>query len=257
MGCILVGAEERPTVVARKESDSDVPTITVMVALHNYRDLILPCLDSVKLQTLAALDLIIVDDASSDDSATVVLGWLEKNHDRFENFQLLQQPRNLGLANARNTGFRHARTEFVFVLDADNLIYPRCLQTLLVALQNCDASFAYCYLEKFGDVSGLQNTRPWNAHLLQHGNFIDAMVLLRKSVWEIVAGYAVDMPIMGWEDFDLWFRIAKIGGWGVQVPEVLARYRVSRRSMLHRRTNKKVQGLWSYLREKHPESFWV
>ena len=243
--------------VAQKGSDSDVPSITVMVTLHNYRDLILSCLDSVKLQTLAPLDLIIVDDASSDDSASVVSDWLEKNHKRFESFQLLQQPRNLGLANARNTGFRHARTEFVFVLDADNLIYPRCLHCLLMALQNCDASFAYCYLEKFGDISGLQNTKPWNAHLLQHGNSIDAMVLLRKSIWEMVGGYAIDMPIMGWEDFDLWFRIAKIGGWGVQVPEVLARYRVSRKSMLQKRTNKKLQTLWAYLQAKHPESFWV
>jgi glycosyltransferase involved in cell wall biosynthesis len=254
---ILAAVEEIPLVLARKETGKSAPSVTVTVTLYNYRDFVIPCLDSAKRQTLGKFDLIVVDDCSSDNSAGVVSDWLDKNGSRFESFQLLQHRRNLGLANARNTGFGHARTDFVFVLDADNLIYPRCLQCLLSALQNCDASFAYCYLEKFGEVSGLQNTRPWNPHVLQHGNYIDAMVLHRKAVWQMVGGYATDMPVMGWEDFDLWFRIAKVGGWGVQIPEILARYRVSRKSMLQMITNTKVQKLWSYLRAKHPEFFWV
>jgi hypothetical protein len=60
---------------------------------------------------------------------------------------------------------------------------------------------------------------------------------------------------MGWEDFDLWFRIAEVGGWGVQIPEILARYRVGRNSMLHTITNPNAYRLWAYLRAKHPESF--
>jgi GT2 family glycosyltransferase len=141
------------------------------------------------------------------------------------------------------------------VLDADNLLYPRCLERLLGALKHCDASFAYCLLEKFGEETGIGNTKPWNPIALQHGNFIDAMVLHRKEAWEEAGGYATDMPAMGWEDFDLWFRIARAGGWGVQIPEILARYRVRRSSMLHTVTNPNANKLWAYLRAKHPESF--
>lgn len=229
--------------------------VSVAISLYNYRDYIISCLESVKSQTLRDLDLIIVDDCSTDDSLTVTADWLEKNESAFRDVLLIRHKSNRGLSYARNTAFAHARTDFVFVLDADNLLYPRCLDRLIDGLKRCDASFAYCLLEKFGEETGIENTRAWNPIALQHGNFIDAMVLHRKAVWERAGGYATDMPAMGWEDFDLWFRIAGIGGWGLQIPEILARYRVRRSSMLHTVTNPNVEKLWAYLRAKHPESF--
>ncbi len=129
------------------------------------------------------------------------------------------------MARTRNQGFSRARTKYVFVLDADNLLYPRCVEALVSALENSDAAFAYGYIEKFGDVRRLQNTRKWNPHSLARGNTIDAMVLLRKSIWKTVGGYST-IEVMGWEDFDLWFKIARRKGRGILVPEILARYRV-------------------------------
>lgn len=122
-------------------------------------------------------------------------------------------------------------------------------------LDECAVSFAYCYLEKFGETTALMNTKPWHPRLLQHGNTIDAMVLHRRAVWNEAGGYSTDMPVMGWEDFDLWFKIAKINGWGILVPEILARYRVHASSMLNTITNPNVEKLWSYLRSRHPEFF--
>ncbi len=229
--------------------------ITVGISLFNYRDYIIPCLESVKLQTLSDLDLIVVDDCSTDDSLMVVADWLAKNETMFRDILLIHHKSNQGLPYARNTAFAHARTDFVFILDADNLLYPRCLERLLCGLKQSNASFAYCLLEKFGEEVGIGNTRPWNPMALQHGNFIDAMVLHRREVWKKAGGYATDMPAMGWEDFDLWFRIAGIGGWGVQIPEILAKYRVRRSSMLHTVTNPNADKLWAYLRIKYPESF--
>jgi glycosyltransferase involved in cell wall biosynthesis len=231
-----------------------IPLTTVAISLYNYEDYIIPCLDSVKSQTISDLDLIVVDDGSSDNSLRVVEDWLVEYQNRFMNYLLLRHRFNRGLAKSRNTAFFNARTEYVFVLDADNLLYPRCLEGLVAALQNCAASFAYCYLEKFGDVSGLLNTRPWNPATLQHDNTIDAMVLLRKSVWEQVGGYS-SLEVMGWEDFDLWFKIARNKGWGILVPEVLARYRVHQGSMLQTITNPNAEKLWAYLRSSYPEFF--
>jgi GT2 family glycosyltransferase len=247
--------QDLPEVVNCQTRTEIAAPVTVAISLYNYRDEIILCLESVKSQTLRDLDLIVVDDCSTDDSFSVVNDWISKNENRFRDALVIRHKSNRGLPFARNSAFARARTEFVFVLDADNLLYPRCLERLLVALSQCDASFAYCLLEKFGEAIGIGNTRPWNPITLQHGNFIDAMVLQRKSVWEDVAGYAIDMPAMGWEDFDLWFRIARAGGWGVQVPEILARYRVRRGSMLHTITNPSADKLWEYLRGKYGEFF--
>jgi hypothetical protein len=124
------------------------------------------------------------------------------------------------------------------------------------ALENCDASFAYCYLEKFGKTSCLQNTKPWNPATLRYGNTIDAMVLLRKKVWEYLNGYSTNETMrLGWEDFEFWFKIARAKGWGLLVPEILARYRVHRSSMLQTTTNPNADKLWAYLRSNYPEFF--
>ena len=229
--------------------------VTVAISLYNYRDRIVGCLDSVKAQTARDIELVVVDDDSHDDGCDVVRRWLEATGERFGRYMLLRHRSNRGLAAARNTAFAQARAPYVFVLDADNTIYSRCVQQLAGSLERCGASFAYCYVERFGDAVGLHNVRAWNPKTLRFGNTIDAMVLLRKTVWEAVGGYSTDMPVMGWEDFDLWFKIARLGGWGVQIPEILARYDVHSDSMITTVTNPAADRLWAHLRATYPEFF--
>ena len=245
---------EEVEIVAEHERHVD-SAVTVAVSLYNYCDHVLACLDSAKAQTISDLDLIVVDDHSADGGKDVVTRWLEENNERFGRCTLVRHMENRGLAAARNTAFALASTQYVFVCDADNLLYPRCLQQLAAALDTTDASFAYCHLEKFGAASGLKNIHSWNAASLHKGNKIDAMVLLRRSVWHAVGGYSYDMPVMGWEDYDLWFKIARMKGWGVQVPEILARYCVHMDSMIHSVTNPAADRLWDYLRSKYSEFF--
>jgi len=204
-------------VIAEGEAHSKA-RVTVAISLYNYGDYITACLQSVHDQTLEHVDLVVVDDCSQDNGQHEVQRWLAANGHRFGRYAVLRHRRNRRLPATRNAAFGRARTEYVFVLDADNLLYPRALQQLSAALDDSAASFAYSYLEKFGDAVGLHNLRPWNPAGFKNGNTIDAMAMLRRSVWERVGGYSTDMPSMGWEDFDLWFKIARIGGWGLQVP---------------------------------------
>lgn len=241
-------------IVAEGERRAPTPSVTVAISLYNYEEFVASCVESVREQTLSELDLVVVDDCSTDGSVRVVCDWLVRNGDRLARYRFIRHKSNQGLAGSRNTAFENARTKFVFVLDADNLLYPRCLERLRLALESCDASFAYCYLEKFGTENCLQNVRPWDSGALQYGNTIDAMVMMRKTVWEQIGGYS-QAPVMGWEDFEMWFKIARNKGWGILVPEILARYRVHSASMLNTVTNRNVSKLWPYLRKKYPEFF--
>ena len=232
---------------------SDVPTTTVLVSLYNYQQFIRTCLDSVAAQTVADLDLIVIDDCSQDESVAEAHGWLAENCDRFHRCLLLANERNRGPSPTRNAAFAFVRTECIFILDADNQIYPRCIAQLEGALSQCDASFAFCYRELFGRIGLIDNRSPWNPEKLPCGNYIDAMVLMRSDVWRTIGGNACDMPHPGWEDFDLWFKIARRGGWAIHVPEILARYRVHGDSLLHTTTNRERnhQELWDWLRDKY------
>ena len=223
------------------------------MTLHDYRRFIAPCLESARAQTLRALDLVVVDDAYSDGSDRAALRWLERRGARFARAELLRHRVNQGLARSRNAAFARARTDLVFVLDADNLIFPTCLEKLVRALDSSKASFAYSHLKLFGDEDGLMNTRPWNPAAFRTGNYIDAMALVRRSEWRRVGGYREDLST-GWEDYDFWLRLARAGGSGLLVPEALAAYRVHLGSMLSTVTRPDAAALERFFRDEHRTS---
>ena len=140
------------------------------------------------------------------------------------------------------------------MLDADNAIYPRCLERLAAALAAARAcAFAYPVIELFGDEPGLMGTPVWSRSRLAAGNYIDAMSLIRTSRLRAVGGYA-RMAVTGWEDYDLWCRFAERGWSGARVPEILARYRTHAASMLNTTTRRadRTAMLIADMKTRHP-----
>jgi len=249
-------------VLWQKYKTSGSSQITVIIPLYNYRHYIEETLESVRMQTLSNLDLVVVDDCSADKGSEVVLKWLEVASSRFNRATLLRFHRNSGLALSRNTAILMATTEYVFPLDSDNLLYPACLEKLLRSLESSSAAFSFSLIEKFGpDLDSkdlkLMHLQEWNPESFRAGNYIDAMCLLRKTAWLSVGGYSTHMPHPGWEDYDLWIKLARMHAAGLQVFQILARYRAHNNSMLRKFTNtKKAQyELMAYLRESYPEFF--
>jgi glycosyltransferase involved in cell wall biosynthesis len=210
-------------------------------------------LDSVVAQDLKHLDLIVVDDASTDGGERRVLDWLQFNHERFGRAMLLRHAHNQGLAAARNQGFAAAATPYVFVLDADNQVYPRCLTACLETAEAHRADMVYTILEVFGDHTGIMGTDVWDPTALQHGNYIDAMALISRGAWEQVGGYR-RVPIAGWEDYDFWLKFAEAGLDALRVPEILCRYRQHHGSMRRNVTDQlaTLDALHSDMRLHHP-----
>lgn len=230
------------------------PAVTVGVSLYNYGRFILDALDSVAAQTLAAIDLVVVDDASTDAGPARAERWLRRHGTRFVRARLLRRPSNAGLAAARNLALAHARASRFFVLDADNALYPRCLERLTEALRASPShAFAYPVIETFGDGPGLMGTPAWSRSRLAAGNYIDAQALVRAGRLRAVGGYAT-MSVPGWEDYDLWCRFAERGWSGVRVPEILARYRVHGASMLNTTTRRRdrIAVLVDEMVRRHP-----
>jgi glycosyltransferase involved in cell wall biosynthesis len=230
------------------------PAVTVAVSLYDYAAYIGDCLDSVRAQTLGAIEIIVVDDASNDDGGARAARWMRRHGHRFVRATLLRQVTNAGLASARNVALERASAPLFFVLDADNMIYPRCLERLAAALAADRTSvFAYPVIEAFGDSPGLMGTSTWSRDRLASGNYIDAMALIRTRRLRTVGGYA-QMSVPGWEDYDLWCRFATRGWTGVRVPEILARYRTHQASMLNTTTRREARAatLIDEMRSRHP-----
>lgn len=228
------------------------PDVSVVLTLYNYAGVVGEAITSVARSDYAALELIVVDDASSDDSAEVARAALEARP--WMSSMLIALGENVGLARARNLGIERSRGEFVFILDADNAIYPTALGELVRVLRDDrDAAFAYGIIEEFDTrgPSGLRSWHGWDARRLIYGNYIDAMAMIERSRVLEVGGYSTDPRLYGWEDFDLWCQFVDRGMRGVHVPNVLSRYRGGRLSMLSI-TDLDASDAWSALIERHP-----
>lgn len=228
------GANGAPRVIAETPSyGAAAPRITVGISVHDYERGVVAALDSVAASTYPDYEIVVLDDASTDGSAAAVCGAFERRP--WIPSVLLGHASNRGLGRTRNAITEQARGELVFVLDADNTVLPSGLGALVAALDRAPgATFAFGMLagERSGEPVGLISAQPWDPAPLREENYIDAMALIRRERLLELGGYSEDPRLVGFEDYDLWCRLAQRGGYGVQVPEIVGRYRVSADSML-------------------------
>ena len=227
------------------------PRVSVLLTSHNYKDVVAKAIRSVALSGYRDHELVVVDDASTDGSAAVIEAELSRYP--WLPVQLIVRGRNRGLAAARNLATQHARGEYVFILDADNFVYPHALGRLVDALdRDPGASFAYGILEVFTSqgATDLKSWLDWDPQRLRYGNFVDAMSMIRRSALEEAGGYSSDPRLYGWEDFALWCALAEREQRGVLVPEILAAYRSSIGSMIAL-TDIDASAAWSALLDRH------
>jgi glycosyltransferase involved in cell wall biosynthesis len=237
--------------VLRRTGSARLADVAVVVPLFNYARYVLEALESVAAQSLSSLELVVVDDASDDDSAALVDRWIASRGGRFVSATLARNRENAGLALTRNAAFSLAEAALVFPLDADNTLEPRCLAALLDRLARSSASAAHPTLQHFGAAHRCRKAEPWSPDRLRRGNYIDAMALIRRSAWAAVGGYRKG-AFVGWEDYDLWCRFVELGLWSEAVPEAVAGYRVHAESMMRQETNPALDAVVAAIRAEHP-----
>jgi GT2 family glycosyltransferase len=228
------------------------PRVSIVTALYNHAALIPQALQSAMDSLYTDIECVIVDDGSTDGSGDAVVDWSTENPAL--PLLLLRHPVNRGLAAARNTALDFARGELVFILDADNKLFPSGLGKLVSALEDDTvASFSYGIISCYGGEGhqGLLSQFPWLPLRLRQGNYIDAMALFRAEALRAAGGYTGDRRLYGWEDYDLYCRMAERGESAAFVPEIVASYRVSPTSMLSL-TNVSMRAAFAALREHCP-----
>jgi GT2 family glycosyltransferase len=236
--------------------DGPTPDVSVIVTVHNYGRFVRDALESALASEEVAVELVVVDDASSDGSPRIVQTFMEERPGAA--ITLVEQRVNTGVQRARNLAFSLARAPLAFVLDADNAVYPLGIAKLRHALEtDPGAGFAYGLVERFSDDRslGLMNTSGWDRALLAQEPYIDAMALVRVDGWRQVGGYVTEQSLeLGWEDYDLWLSFAMAGFHGAYVREIVGRYRIHGVSSLTM-TTLDTHELMAKLRERHRPFF--
>jgi CDP-glycerol glycerophosphotransferase len=114
-----------------------VPRVSVVVPIYNVEDYLEACLDSLSAQTFTDLEVVMVDDGSTDRSGPIAASYAQRD----SRFKLIRRP-NGGLSAARNTGIDAATGEFLAFVDSDDLVAPDAYEKLVATLDRTGSDFA-------------------------------------------------------------------------------------------------------------------
>jgi glycosyltransferase involved in cell wall biosynthesis len=203
---------------------------SIVVPCHNSARFVRETAESAFAQTLAEVEVIFVDDGSSDDTATLIAQTMAEHPLRLA--QLVTQP-DSGLASARNHGIRVARGQYILPLDSDDLIAPTMIQEC-VALLDADPELALVYTDRedFGEVDRVWPAGEYALGRLKYFNQLNYCALFRRSMWEAIGGYREN--VSGLDDWDFWVAAAARGFRGRHVARPHLKHRTRRGSLMWR-----------------------
>ena len=102
--------------------------VSVVVITYNSEDYILECLESVKAQTYAGIELIISDDCSQDNTLKICKEWVDENKIRFVNIEIIEVKKNTGTTENINRACRLANGVWIKPIAGDDLLLPKCIE---------------------------------------------------------------------------------------------------------------------------------
>lgn len=215
----------------------DKALVSVIVPAFDAAAYIRQTLNSVLAQTYREIEVIVVDDGSSDATGAIVEEFVARD----ARFQLIRQS-NAGVGAARNTAIRKAHGKYIAPLDADDFWFPEKLEKQVACGERCgdETGLVYCWstlIDKDGglvsDCSQTVEGRLRRALILNNVVGNGSVPLFRAAALEKVGIFltrAEQGGAQGCEDWDLYLRIAE--HFGIRaVPEYLVAYRQVRSSM--------------------------
>jgi glycosyltransferase involved in cell wall biosynthesis len=223
------------------------PRVSVVVAVYNQAAYVKESLDSVVQTRYPDLEIIVINDASTDHSAVVVAEWIKSNPG--VEVQFLDHPCNFGVTKTLNDGIRVARGEYVCVLAGDDLLLPNGITDRVSYLLDHPeklAVFADCHviahdgtplyesgIEGLYAKAGMRKAALAKDELIAvnvvcHWAVPGPVLLCRAEAFRVVGLYDESLKLC--EDWDMYLRLSAAGKLGF-LPRYVAQYRVHSKSL--------------------------
>lgn len=213
--------------------------VSVIIPLYNQAEFVSETIESILNQTYKNYEIVVVNDASTDNSLEVVSKYAQ--HIK----AIITHPVNRGLPATRNTAIKNSTGELILPLDSDDKIDPTHLEKTTAAMvDGVGLVSTWLHIEPTQEMreqnhwphhsghpgSGYPIFPPTREQIL-NGNCLCVCSMFRRRVWEEVGGYPEEMN-RGSEDWAFWAKIVCNTNWKVAVvPEHLFHYRVHPKSM--------------------------
>jgi glycosyltransferase involved in cell wall biosynthesis len=202
-----------------------VPTVSVVVTCFNLGEYLDEAVASVLAQTRQDLEIVVVDDGSTDPGTVALLdGYVRPR-------TTVIRTANRGLPAARNLGVSRTSGRFLCMLDADDRLEPAYVARSVETLEaDPDLAFVSHWVRTFGVADGEWRPTRCDLDALLDHNTVNGAAMVRRTAFEAIGGFDESMRD-GLEDWDFWVRLVAAGQRGTILPEVLHAYRRRHGSM--------------------------
>lgn len=221
----------------------ELPKVSVLMPVYNAERYLATAVQSILDQSFADVELILIDDGSSDNSLAILRGF--ERHD--PRVRLISRP-NTGYVIALNEMIELATGQYLARMDSDDIALPDRLEKqvrFLDANSECVAVGSDVLLiDEDGDTLTTWEFERTSdeidkLHMQGHGpRLVHPAAMIRAAAMRTVGGYRVDMETA--EDMDLWLRLAEVGELA-NLDEVLLHYRVHSMSVSHQNRAKQAE----------------
>lgn len=194
--------------------------VSIVIPCFNGGDMVREAVDSALAQTHPDLEVVVVDDGSSDPVTLAALAEVAQ----LPGVKLVRQT-NQGLPMALNRGVVETTGAYLLVLAHDDQFLPP-YATLAAAVLDTrpEVGIVYCRAERFGASSGEWPLPDFDIGGMLFGNMIFASAMYRRADFDLVDGYS-HARRRGFEDHEFWLRILALGREVERLDEILFRYR--------------------------------
>lgn len=225
------------------------PLVSVIIPCFNYGKYVVEAIDSALNNTYKNIEVIVVNDGSTDPYTNEVLSKLSK-----PKTMVIHHNENKGLPAARNTGIAASKGKYIVPLDADDTIQPKFIEKTVRVLENRPkVGFVSTGRRHFGQQDLIHIPPPFNFYKLIFENIAAVTSTFRKEAWEKVGGFKEAMRD-GYEDWEFWISISEKGWIGHRIPDILFNYRKHEHSMVTE-SIKKHDELVQRIRNAHPDLY--
>jgi len=224
------------------------PSISVIIPCYNYGKYLGEAVESVLCQDYPDLEIIVVDDGSTDDSTSIAREIIRNNPE--SQISLIEQKNSGEPAIARNTGIMAARGDYIICLDADDKMATDALTYMAQHVSSNRVVFGI--MRAFGQINQDYHPSRFPPDAILYQNQLIYFALYPRSLWEKIGGYGAG--IRGYEDWEFWIRAAAAGSEFYPISNLTLLYRKHGSSLIDDAASKH-ELLYSTIIQKNQELY--
>ena len=185
------------------------PLVSVIVPVKDRRNLLLRCLDSIKRQTYRPLEVLVVDNGSSDGTPEAVQCWGIRNSTKDFRVKVLFES-TPGACAARNKGLNQAMGQLTVFFDSDDTMRENLVNRAVEVFTKSPETDVVCWKVDIHQLDGSLRQPPFNPHRAMEDHLVNAILrtqgyMARTGLFRSVGGW--DEDLKGWNDWELGVRI--------------------------------------------------